>query len=1229
MKNHESLRQFFGDKRSLFLSLSSIILIINFIFVSLNKVVNTNDEIISYYFLFFIFPHIIGLVAIISGFVCYLNDVTNKVKTNIPVIFSLLAILLVTSTSNNFSQWIQALWVGCLVLFVVFLFDHLFIKKSTGIFSTGKTLIFLLTVVILLTQLVGKIFTASSFFQTNQLLISWSILLLLISWIYSIYRITQIQKFENMQQKDFFVLFSSLSLFPLSLSLIYHFPQPDLIWWYFSSFLGLLWFSLIQFHLVQKKKPVLGLDEVDGFSWSLHIGTLLGFLLILFANFDRTKFDSSLGLFVGVYIMVFSLGLYFYLFQFKKISKQNKNSRGFSSDLKNFDFDTTEELNNQLRLLLQEKFSPINYNHFFFDPINQEYITYKMEEFSSVDINFQKNSPVVQYLSTHDEPLVIEDFSKLSDDLLLEKETLILLDNYVFIPLKNEDRLLGWISLTQKPFNLDKLYEKIQTIKPIIDEYEQNNSKLMNQKNLVQREKNFNVLSRIVQGVNYTLGLDDIYELIYAQITQIIPSGDFYIIQKEENSSLLRYVFFVENSERIHQNENQLILLSETFEAQVVGNGLGIIANNYLDFCKSNRFDPLHKDINNALIAPLNTGAATNGCITIANRNPNDKFTNDQLGFLQSIADLVAGAIEKAKLLQKSEDFVHQLSLMNNLVRKLSSTLNLEEMYRSILLSINELIAFDKGRLFIVNQINGDITLMAHIDDGILLDECNHKFEKGEFYHMLIQNKKTFFVDINQNRGASLINFYREQNLTIHSLVIIPMVIKDNTIGIIEMINKKESNFFTENEKQLLQAFSSQATITIENTSLYLQTDQELADRLEELSTMQQIDRELNASLDIYTTLKITLFWAMKVVNAGAGLIGLIKDDQITHRTFQGFEDCEGDTFVETINTLESEWTLTEIPHIPFVKNQKNYFLHHLTQNQVFAPIYREDKLVAIIILEMFNEFILVENVKRFLERLSDHASIAIINSQLYEEVQKANYAKSEFVSLVAHELKNPMTSIKGYTELLSTGTAGEISTTQANFLSIIQSNTERMNTLVSDLNDLTKIEAGSLRIEPQEVDLEKIFSELRRNLKKHIDEKQQKLTIAISEDVSQVWADPNRLLQILLNLVSNASKYTPVNGNIELFAAKKKNSWSQGGTEFFAHIGVKDDGVGISEQDQELIFHKFFRSEDPAVRATSGTGLGLNITKNLVEMQGGRIWFESEHQKGTTFHFVVPLVDD
>ena len=240
------------------------------------------------------------------------------------------------------------------------------------------------------------------------------------------------------------------------------------------------------------------------------------------------------------------------------------------------------------------------------------------------------------------------------------------------------------------------------------------------------------------------------------------------------------------------------------------------------------------------------------------------------------------------------------------------------------------------------------------------------------------------------------------------------------------------------------------------------------------------------------------------------------------------------------------------------------------------------------------------------------------------------NLAKSDFVSFVAHELKNPMTSIKGYTELMAGGAVGPINEMQTNFLHTIKSNVERMATLVTDLNDNSKIEAGRLSLHYKAAEVESMIDETVRSIKRQIEDKKQTLEVTLREaKLPLMWADRGRVIQVLVNLISNSYKYTPEGGAIQVGAEESANRWNPEGATRVIHIWVKDNGLGMTPEDQNKMFQKFFRSDDPEAVKSPGTGLGLNITKSLVEMQGGTIWFESEYRKGTTFHFTVPVAEE
>ncbi len=268
------------------------------------------------------------------------------------------------------------------------------------------------------------------------------------------------------------------------------------------------------------------------------------------------------------------------------------------------------------------------------------------------------------------------------------------------------------------------------------------------------------------------------------------------------------------------------------------------------------------------------------------------------------------------------------------------------------------------------------------------------------------------------------------------------------------------------------------------------------------------------------------------------------------------------------------------------------------------------------------------ESFNLMAKNLSDHH--ASLQDQVAQRTQEftearddalaANRSKSDFVSFVSHELKLPMTSIKGYSDLLLSGMTGPLNENQTNFLTTIRNNVNRMSALVSDLSDSSRIESGRLRLEGRAVPIWDVIDEVVTILRTQITQKEQTITVAIPDQLPKAWVDRHRLAQILTNLLNNANQYTPAGGVITVRATRAEN---------MIQIEVEDNGAGIAPEDQQKIFSKFFRSTDDKVREVPGNGLSLSVTKHLVELQGGRIWCKSEFRKGTSIFFTVPVATE
>jgi PAS domain S-box-containing protein len=230
---------------------------------------------------------------------------------------------------------------------------------------------------------------------------------------------------------------------------------------------------------------------------------------------------------------------------------------------------------------------------------------------------------------------------------------------------------------------------------------------------------------------------------------------------------------------------------------------------------------------------------------------------------------------------------------------------------------------------------------------------------------------------------------------------------------------------------------------------------------------------------------------------------------------------------------------------------------------------------------------------------------------------------KSEFVATVSHELRTPMTPIKGYVEFLLMGGAGELNPQQLEFVNVIKTNIDRLSILVNDLLDVSRIESGKVALNFQPINMDEVVEEVLEVIQQRSDEDARPVSfdVNIPTNLPSVYGDAERVSQIVTNLVDNAYKYSPENSTVTI------NLHEVAGA---VQLDVIDQGIGIFPDEQDKIFERFYRGENHLVMATSGTGLGLPIVKELVEMHNGEIWVRSTGVpgEGSTFSITLPIYE-
>lgn len=568
-------------------------------------------------------------------------------------------------------------------------------------------------------------------------------------------------------------------------------------------------------------------------------------------------------------------------------------------------------------------------------------------------------------------------------------------------------------------------------------------------------------------------------------------------------------------------------------------------------------------------------------------------------------------------------DDIAGLALFNQVSQILGSSLDLTQVLNQVMDAIIRLTGAERGFLMLVGRDTAELDLQAGRNvDRMTIDGGEMEVSRTVISRVVKTGQPVLTFNAQEDprfsQQMSVVGY------ALRSVMCAPLWARGKILGAVYVDNRVRSGVFSESQLGTLATFANQAAMAIENARLFTMTDQALAARVEELSILQQIDRELNTSLDFDRVMDLALDWAVKMADADGGMLLLLEEGSDTARVVASRGRDAAPDRVPVAH-----------PAISRVLGSGESVVMHGTGPaqsvdgtpaiaQVAVPVKREGRVTALLTLESNRENVFDEDKVAFLERLADHAAIAIENVRLYDAVVAATDAKSTLISLVSHELRVPMTCIRGYTEMLEAGAAGPVTEMQLEFLDTIQRSVARMGVLVSDLSDINRMESGRLRLELGPVDLADVIDEAVAGLQNQLDAKGQPVSVNIPDDLPAVLADRSRTVQILTNLLSNANKYSPSGRPVTVTAEKVDREGRR-----FLRVAVIDQGIGITPEDQAQLFTQFFRSLDPAVRDETGWGLGLSIVKMMVEAQGGAITVESTPGVGSCFAFTLAVASD
>jgi signal transduction histidine kinase len=430
-----------------------------------------------------------------------------------------------------------------------------------------------------------------------------------------------------------------------------------------------------------------------------------------------------------------------------------------------------------------------------------------------------------------------------------------------------------------------------------------------------------------------------------------------------------------------------------------------------------------------------------------------------------------------------------------------------------------------------------------------------------------LRDKEVFEQDVKVDIQGQAIDQSQDAALDIRSSFDVPFYVNDKAVGVLNISSTKDIAY-TDDQVKLLYALVTQVSMTIERIRGLVFTEKVkmkiLLERMSEGVVMLDEHDEL------------------VVLNAVArDMLGYYEADLDARMLLKSLQD------IKVIETYEE---IKQSVHSPWIKEY-----------------YYDNPYPRIIRLEAL-----------YLRDVSGNPQgIAMILRDV-TKAREVDQMKNEFVSLVSHELRTPLAAMKGATDNMLEGITGELNSVQQECLSIIKRNIERLNRLISDLLDISRIEAGKLQLHTQSVQINQLVQECLHGLEELGKQKNIVITASLAEDMPPVSADPDKIIQVVTNLIGNAVKFTPPGGKVSVETAKRFEC---------VQVSISDTGVGISHQDLEKVFDKFYQVTNNAEHIkVKGTGLGLPISKGIIERHQGKIWAESVLGKGSTFIFTLPF---
>ena len=631
------------------------------------------------------------------------------------------------------------------------------------------------------------------------------------------------------------------------------------------------------------------------------------------------------------------------------------------------------------------------------------------------------------------------------------------------------------------------------------------------------------------------------------------------------------------------------------------------------------------------LAAPLVRDGRPLGVIVLRRRDPR-LFSDRQVELVQTFADQAAIAIENVRLFNETKEALERQTAISDILKVISgSPTDIQPVLDAIASSAARFASAEDASVMLVKD--GELQPAAH--QGPVAIPSSVRLDRGSVAARAVLDARTVHAaDVTQGDEFPLSKAFAlgDGGSGQRAVLAAPLIRGTTAIGAI-VLRRLEPRAFSDRQIDLVQTFADQAVIALANTRLFKETQ----DALErQTATAELLAAMSQSAFDLKPVFEMVLEKSLALCRAEYGWIRQFDPDgssrTVAARRPTPLRDVPRDVVFSTQGSksiLARSYRERRTVHVadvaadPTVSDSKS-MLEIGARTGLGVPLLRGEEVLGVVILVRLEVRPFDAREIELVESFARQAAIAIENVRLFNEIQEksaqlevANRHKSEFLANMSHELRTPLNAVIGFSDVLIQRMFGELNEQQADYLEDIRSSGTHLLSLINDILDLSKIEAGRMELELAPFSLVAALNNAVTLVRERAQGHGIKLELDVAPALDTVVADERKLKQVVVNLLANAVKFTPDGGTVRLHAERDNGH---------VRLAVHDTGIGVAPEDQERIFEEFQQAGHQTERSREGTGLGLALSKRMVELHGGTISLESEPGKGSTFTVALPL---